>query len=91
MLGNSSYVKGPPIHVRRKSKYDQQRTLLVFDKKKKKKKKKKRKKSEKVQFHFWEREREKEEKNWDFTHSHFCQRSEDRLWFDFDEILVCCF
>jgi hypothetical protein len=37
MLGNSSYVKGPPIHVRRKSKYDQQRTLLFFEKKKKEK------------------------------------------------------
>jgi hypothetical protein len=61
MLGNSSYVKGPPIHVRRKSKYDQQRTLLFFEKKKK----------EKVRKSNSIFEREKEEKNWDFSHSQF--------------------
>jgi hypothetical protein len=61
MLGNSSYVKGPPIHVRRKSKYDQQRTLLVFDKKKKKKKKKKGKKVRKSNSIF-ERERERKKR-----------------------------
>jgi hypothetical protein len=81
MLGNSSYVKGPPIHVRRKSKYDQQRTLLVFDKKKK----------EKVRKSNSIFEREKEEKNWDFSHSQFRKRLDNRLWFDLDEILVCCF